>query len=405
LYNGPGVARAERETARAGNCLRSIEPQEIDNREPMPTRLAIFVSFSGDGGVERVIANLCQGFLARGFAVDLLLVKACGAHLSAIPQGVNLIRVGSSHTDLCLFSLIRYLRRERPAALLAAKVRGNRVALLARKLSGVSTRIVIRMDTHLSKALERANVFRKLSYYLPMRWLYPSADAIAAVSSGVADDTARITGLDRDRITVIHNPVITPNLARQGASAVNHPYFSPKTAPVLVAAGRFTRQKDFPTLLRAFARVLDEKDCRLLILGEGPDRAALEALALELGIAERVAMPGFVGNPYAFIAKSDVFVLSSIWEGSPTVLTEALALGVPVVATDCPSGPNEITQGGRYGRLVSMGDTEALAAAILATLAERPNPAQLRAAVSDYTVAASADRHLRAMGLLVDERA
>ncbi|MFO1418471.1 MAG: glycosyltransferase [Methylotetracoccus sp.] len=366
----------------------------------MTTKLAIFVSFSGDGGVERVMANLCQGFLDRGFAVDLLLVKALGPHLSAIPQGVNVIKLGSSHTALCLLPLIRYLRRERPPALLAAKNRGNRFAVLARMLSGVSTRIVIRMDTHLSKALERSGPVRRLSYYLPMRWLYPKADALVAVSQGVADDTAKIIGVPPEWITLIHNPVITADLDAQAAQPVEHPFLSSKALPVLVGSGRFTRQKDFPTLLRAFARVRAVTPCRLLILGDGKreEREQLEALVAQLGVADDVSMPGFVPNPYAYIAKCDLFVLSSIWEGSPTVLTEALALGVPVVATDCPSGPMEITQNGRYGRLVPMEDPEALAQAIVAALAETHDPAALRAAVADYTVAASADGHLRAMG-------
>lgn len=367
----------------------------------MTGKLAIFVSFSGDGGVERVIANLCRGFLERGYTVDLLLVKARGAHLSSIPEGVNIIRLGSSHTVLCLLPLIRYLRREHPPALLAAKNRGNRVAVLARMLAGVDTRIVIRMDTHLSKALERSSVLRRLSYYLPMRWLYPKADAIVAVSQGVADDTANIIGVAPERITVIHNPVITPDLAEQAAVAVEHPFLAPKSLPVLVGSGRFTRQKDFPTLLRAFAKVRALNPCRLLILGDGDpqERTQLEALAAELGITDDLSMPGFLPNPYAYIAKCDLFVLSSIWEGSPTVLTEALALGVPVVATDCPSGPQEITQGGRYGRLVPMHDPEALARAIVAALGQTHDPETLRTAVADYTVAASADGHLRVMGL------
>lgn len=372
----------------------------------MTVKLPIFVSFSGDGGVERVIANLCRGFLDRGFAVDLLLVKAGGAHMAAIPEGVNIVKLGSSHTALCLWPLIRYLRRERPPALLAAKNRGNRVAVLARLLGGVQTRIVIRMDTHLSKALEGSSPLRKLSYYLPMRWLYPKADAIVAVSQGVAEDTAKIIGTAPERVTVIHNPVITPDLTAQAALPVEHPFLVPKTLPVLVGSGRFTRQKDFPTLLRAFAQARRVRPCRLLILGDGDarERAQLEALAAELGITDDVSMPGFIPNPYAYIAKCDLFVLSSIWEGSPTVLTEALALGVPVVATDCPSGPKEITQHGRYGRLVPMQDPEALAQAIVAALGETHDPAVLRAAVADYTVAASADGHLRVLGLL-DEHA
>jgi glycosyltransferase involved in cell wall biosynthesis len=258
------------------------------------------------------------------------------------------------------------------------------------------------MDTHLSKALEHSNPLRKLAYYLPMRWLYPQADAILAVSQGVADDTARITGVAPEWITVIHNPVITPELSAQAAMPVEHPFFAPRTRPVLLAAGRFTRQKDFPTLLRAFAKARAEKPCRLLILGDGhrQEREALEDLAMDLGVSDDLSMPGFIANPYAYIAKSDLFVLSSIWEGSPTVLTEALALGVPVVATDCPSGPREITQDGLHGRLVPMGDPDALAAAIVSALGETRDPEQLRSAVADYTVAASAEKHLQAMGLL-----
>jgi len=365
------------------------------------SRLPIFVSFSGDGGVERVIANLCRGFLDRGYAVDLLLVKARGAHMAAIPPGVNVIKLGSSHTLLCLLPLIGYLRRERPLALLAAKNRGNRIAVLARMLARVDTRIVIRMDTHLSKALEGSGRLRRLSYYLPMRWLYPKAEAIVAVSQGVADDTAAIIGVPPSRVTVIHNPVITADLAELAAAPVEHPFLASKTLPVLVGSGRFTRQKDFPTLLRAFARVRAARPSRLLILGDGDSaqRRQMEALTEELGLSDAVSMPGFVPNPYAYIARCDLFVLSSIWEGSPTVLTEALALGTPVVATDCPSGPKEITQNGRYGRLVPMRDPDALAEAAIAALGQTHDPDALRAAVADYTVAASAAAHLRAMNL------
>ncbi|MBK1645943.1 glycosyl transferase [Thiocapsa imhoffii] len=367
----------------------------------MTTRLAIFVSFSGDGGVERVIVNLCQGFLDQGFAVDLLLVKARGPHFAKLPVGVNIIRLGSSHTALCLLPLVRYLRRERPPALLTAKNRGNRIALLAGALAGGSTRIVVRMDTHLSKALEHSNLLRRLAYYLPMRWLYPRAHAIVAVSQGVADDTARITGLPAERITVIHNPVIAHDLFEQAAEPVVHPFLSPKTTPVLVGSGRLTRQKDFPTLLRAFAIVHARRPCRLLILGDGEPgaRAALEALALDLGIQEALSLPGFRPNPYAYLARCDLFVLSSIWEGSPTVLTEALALGIPVVATDCPSGPREITQNGRYGHLVPMEDPEALAAAITVALDTPPDRLALQQAVADYHTIASTAGHLRALGL------
>ncbi|MGB5494721.1 MAG: glycosyltransferase, partial [Sedimenticolaceae bacterium] len=173
----------------------------------------------------------------------------------------------------------------------------------------------------------------------------------------------------------------------------------PFAVPVILGAGRLTEQKDFATLLRAFARMQALRPVRLVILGEGRLRGELERLADELGVGDRVALPGFTTNPYAWLARAALFVLSSAWEGSPNVLTEALALGVPSVATDCPSGPRELLAGGRYGALVAVGDPGGLAEAMLATL-EAPLPAgQLRQAVSDYTAEAAALGYLGALGL------
>jgi glycosyltransferase involved in cell wall biosynthesis len=201
-----------------------------------------------------------------------------------------------------------------------------------------------------------------------LRSFYPWAASIVAVSQGAADDLARTSGLPRDRIRVIYNPVITPAILAQARQTPDHPWFSPGSPPVILGVGRLTRQKDFPTLLRAFARLRRQRPGRLIILGEGEDRPALEALIAELGLTEDAALPGFRDDAMGFMASSALFVLSSAWEGLPTVLIEALAAGTRVISTDCPSGPREILQEGRLGALVPVGDPAALADAMVSAL-------------------------------------
>lgn len=361
-------------------------------------RLAVLLSLSGEGGVEKMVMNLLPEFLAHDVEVDLLAIIRKSRSLE-IP-GVRVIDLGVRHTSLAVPALVRYLRRERPAALLAAKDRAIRAAVLARRLSGVHARLVGRLGTHLSGALEHKSAWVRWLRTWPMRWFYPQVDQIVAVSEGVAADTLHLTGLAPERVTVIRNPVITPRLLKDSQATMEHPWFGDGGDPIVLGAGRLTRQKDFATLIRAFARLNVQRPARLVILGEGRLRGELEALASELGIADRVALPGHVDNPHAWMAKAALFVLSSRWEGSPNVLTEALALGVPSVATDCPSGPREILQEGRFGPLVPVGDSLQLGEAMLATLFQPHTPAYLRQAVTEYDAAYSAHRYLQLLGLV-----
>jgi glycosyltransferase involved in cell wall biosynthesis len=356
--------------------------------------LAVFLSLSGQGGVERMVLNLCAGFAAAGCRVDLLLVAGGRATPPPLPPGVNLVPLPARHTAASLFSLVAYLRRARPQALLAAKERANRVALAARRLAGVRTRVVVRVGTTVSAALAGRSRLRLAMWHWPMRFFYPRADGIVAVSRGVAADLSRITGLPAGRFTVIPNPVITPRMLALAELPVDHPWLGPGAPPVILGCGRLTRQKGFPHLLQAFARLRRDIDCRLIILGEGRERPALLNLAAQLGVAATVDLPGYVANPYAYMRRASLFVLSSLWEGSPNVLTEALALGVPVVATDCPSGPREILADGRLGALVPVGRAELLADAMADALHHPPDPAGLRLATAEYHLETSARRYL-----------
>lgn len=365
-------------------------------------RLAVLISFSGDGGVERMVTNLCAEF-AKHVQVDLLALKLSGGHASRIPSSVNLIALKSRHAWTSVNEVAAYLRQNRPDALLAAKDRAGRAALAARKRAQVQTPVFIRLGTNLSAALERKDVFSRWLRIRPMQKRYPEADGVVAVSEGVRDDVMKVTGLGADRVHVIRNPVITPRLAEQAGETAPHPWLTDKALPVIIGMGRLTQQKDFPTLLRAFAAIQPELPSRLIVLGEGPqpgDRERLQGLAQTLGVHERVLLPGFRQNPYAWLIRADLFVLSSAWEGSPNALTEALALGIPSVSTDCPSGPAEILARGTFGPLVTVGDDRAMAQAMLQTL-RAPLPAdRLREAVAEYRADLSAQRYLRLMGLV-----
>lgn len=363
-------------------------------------RLAVLISLSGEGGVERMVLNLVRVFAGEpGLAVDLVLLREESRHLRDLPPAVHVVRLGVRHSALAVPAIAAYLRRERPDALLAAKDRAGRAALVARRLAGVPTRIVIRLGTTLSEAIKDRSAVARWLRYRPIRALYGLSDGIVAVSEGVAADVVAITGLTRERVHVIRNPVVTAELARLAAEPADHPWLADAAVPVLMGVGRLTRQKDFPTLLRAFALVRQGRAARLLILGEGRDRQALLELARTLGVGRDVDLPGFQPNPYAWLSRARLFVLSSAWEGSPNALTEAMALGVPVVSTDCRSGPRELLDGGRHGPLAPVGDPVALAAAIGEAL-DRPLPAEaLQAAVREYDARASARRYLDVLGL------
>ncbi|MBS1214513.1 MAG: glycosyl transferase [Proteobacteria bacterium] len=361
-------------------------------------RLAILVAFSGLGGVEKMVGNLLTEFASRGIAVDLLPIVRKGRSLPQCPSSVRMIDLGTRHTALAIPAISRYLRRERPNVMLAVRDRGIRSAVLARALAGSDTPLVGNLHTNLSAALVQRSPIARWWRTRSMRSYYRRLDRIIAVSQGVADDTRRMADLPEDRVVAIPNPVITRDfdaLARQDRPC---PGSYSEGAPLIVAAGRLTRQKDFATLIRAFSIVRARHNCRLMILGEGGLRPELERLVSELGLSESVTLPGYVQNPYPCMASADLFVLSSRWEGSGNVITEALALGVPVVATDCPSGPAEILDNGRFGKLTPVGDVEQLALAMLATLDRPPLPESLRAAVADYTVEHSATRYLEALG-------
>lgn len=361
-------------------------------------RIACFFSTSGHSGVDRAMQHLIPALTERGYGVDLLHVRKHGPYIKAPPAGMRLIDLGTRHTYLSVFAVARYLRRERPVVMLSDKDRVNRTALLARFLANVPTRLVLSSGTTISIDLASRGGLERWIQRHSMGKLYPLADKVIVTSKGVADDMAAYTGLARRHIDVVPSPVVSQRLFVEPQPRPPHPWFAAGQPPVVLGVGELGKRKDFATLMRAFALVRRRYPCRLVILGEGRQRQSLQALAVELGLHEDVDLPGYQ-NPYPYMAHAAVFVLSSRWEGLGFVLIEALAVGTPVVATDCPSGPREILQDGRYGPLVNVADSEALAGAILSVL-ERPLPAAtLREAALSYEIEYSTTAYLAAMGL------
>ncbi|MGD8430535.1 MAG: glycosyltransferase [Ectothiorhodospiraceae bacterium] len=364
--------------------------------------LAIFMATSGHSGVDRVVQRLVPAVAARGLRVDLLGVEGHGPRLEPLPTGVRRIPLNARHTLTSLPALVRYLRRERPRALLSDKDKVNRAALLARALAGTDTRVVVRSGSHLTTALAQRGGLDALLQPWSVRLFYRFADGIITPSRDAAEDLAAMGRLAPGGVTAVPSPVVSDELLARAAEEPSHPWFADGGPPVILGVGELSSRKDFSTLIRAFARVRAEQPCRLVIFGKGRQASLLKALAADLGVAEDVDLPGFTDNPYAHMARCACFALTSTCEGSPVVLIEALACGAPVVSTDCPSGPRETLDGGRYGRLVPMGDVAAVAEGLRDALAGRlKNPG--RDAVEPFTAQASADAYLRALGLVAGE--
>ncbi len=361
------------------------------------SKIALFLPSLRGGGAERMMVHLARGFVERGLNVDIVLAKAEGPYLSQVPPEVRIIDLEASRVLLAFPGLVRYLRKERPVVLLSTLDHANIVALLAKLLSKVSTRVVIILAGTISTRLRNSFSIKKiLSFYL-MKYCNSWFDGIIAGSNGVANDYAEATGIVRERIKVIYNPVVTPELFLQSGEPVKHPWFTDDSPPVILGVGRLTALKDFPTLIKAFSIVRKHRLTRLVILGEGEQRSKLEALVQELGLNDDVSMPGFVDNPFAYMSKASVFVLSSLSEGFGNVLVEAMACGCPVVSTDCPGGPAEILENGKYGSLVPVGDVELLAKEIINIINFPTNEEMLSNRAMRFSLGTICDKYLEVL--------
>jgi glycosyltransferase involved in cell wall biosynthesis len=336
------------------------------SRNGRPDSVAIYLTTLFNGGVERVIFNLVGSFLAKDIEVDVVLDHLIYSPFKdRIPDGANLIELGANSIFGRVPKLASYLRNRQPDAMLSAMHFANEVAIAATRVSGVKTRVLVSEHTSLSTELA-CLPWSSPRRLIPkvMRATYGGADGVVAVSKGVAQDVERLAHLAAGQVHVIYNPLDFALIREEALAPVDHPWFQSGAAGVVLAIGRLEHQKNFSLLLEAFRRARPRHDVRLMILGEGSERALLEAKIIELGLHGLVQLPGFLPNPFAYLARAKALAMSSLWEGFPLVLIEAMSLNVPVAATDCPSGPHEALDGGKYGELVPMNDAEALAGAL-----------------------------------------
>jgi len=384
-----------------------------------PRTVHFFHPYFRDGGVERNIAILARELEARGVRTQTLTL---GVPLedpaTRVAGAPPLTDLGARRAVAAVIPLARHLRRARPDVLLSFQTYANVTAVLANLLAGRPTRVIVSERTAISRergasaALRSRHPLKDRLLLALMRVGYRAASLVSANSADGARDLERTLGFPPGSVHVLYNPTFDPSVRVNAAAPLNHPFFTEAYAaqrrevPVIVAVGRLEPQKDFPTLVEAFARVRARRACRLVIVGEGGERAALKALAASLGVEGDVDLPGFDPNPWRYIARADVFVLSSLWEGLPNALIEAVALGVPAVATACLSGPREILLDGRGGTLVPPGDGARMAEAIAAVL---DDPARARAlstvaqgGLSRFETAGAVEAYLRVMKRLVD---
>jgi glycosyltransferase involved in cell wall biosynthesis len=377
--------------------------------------IALFLSSLAGGGAERVILQLAEAFGRRGHRVDLVLSSLRGELVPEIPETSKVVELGAARATEAfrtlfglpftttskilptmikrkrkkirsLPNLVNYLREERPEVLMASTDVPNLLALWGNRIAEATTRVFIKADVSLETWVRESTdtLTRKLPRLIS-DW-YPRANGLIAVSAGLADELSGMTGVARESIRVIYNPIDCQRIAQLAKAPLEDPWFDPGGPPVVLAVGRLHPQKDYPTLFRAFAEVRKDRSAGLAILGDGPERVRLESLTRELGIEDDVRLLGFQQNPFAYMARASVFVLSSAWEGLSNVLIEALACGCPVVSTDCPHGPKEVLKDGRYGKLVPVKDPRALADALASTLDGRIHPDSARKRASQFDI-------------------
>ena len=337
-----------------------------------PKHIALAIASLHGGGAERVVVNLAAELLEQGNQVDLVLVRAEGVLMADVPLGIRIIDLGQSRALKALPNLVRYLRAERPDVMLSALDHMNILAVLARFLSGVMTRVVVSAHMLPSNEYCKDKSIYGIFFLMLMKWSYIKASAVVGVSKGVCNDIMQTFQIDAHNLSYIYNPIINQKLKKMGFCKINHRWFRSQKAPVIIAVGRLAIEKDYSTLIRAFRLVRNERPAKLLILGEGEERANLQALIALLELTDDVELAGFVPNPFAFMTKSEIYILSSKREGFGNVVVEALALGCCVISTDCPGGPKEILQDGMFGLMVPVGNIDAMAKALMSTLDKKP---------------------------------
>jgi glycosyltransferase involved in cell wall biosynthesis len=373
---------------------------------PRILSVAIYLHDLAGGGVERQSLIIAEEFRRHGLDVTLLVHRLRGQLMDHVPAGLRVIDLGSSRTLQDVPRLAHFLRMEQPDILLSNLDVNNIAALLAKAFASVRTKVVICQHNPISANFVDCEnwIYRYIG--LSYRVLSPLISRAVAVSGGVAGELITLGSLPPDRVVTINNPVVGPDFQARCNESAEHPWFNQPGRPVFVTAGRLVAQKDHETMLRALALHRRSVDSRLIVLGTGPLRSELGALADRLGLSEVVDFVGFHSNALPFFRQADAFLLSSRCEGFGNVVVEALGCGTPVISTNCEHGPSEILDRGRFGILVESRDTTAMAAAMnqVATLRTRFPADMLRQRANEFSYAACASKYMAMFSALAPKR-
>jgi glycosyltransferase involved in cell wall biosynthesis len=352
------------------------------------------------GGVERVMIRLSEELLIRGYDVDMVVMSSSGRMRDLIKDRVNVIVLGTGFIAPATRKFLRYMKSYRPNFIISAQSTANVVSVLSNIFSGGHAKVLVSEHSAMNLILSPAPTLKGKVKQILAKASYRRADAIVTVSDGLASLLRRELRAGAGRVHTVYNAAWSPDILRQGSEEINHPWFGPAQPPVVLAVGALNEAKDFGTLVDAIAIVRRNRDVRLVILGEGPLRSRLESQIQRLKLRDAISLLGYVTNPFAFMARASVYALSSVHEGLPTVLIEAMACGIPIVSTDCPSGgTSEILSGGRYGLLVPVGDPIAMARAILHMLDHPTSGESLKARAREFSTEKAANEYLRCLGV------
>jgi len=353
-------------------------------------KIAIFLPNLDGGGAEKVFVSLSTAFIQRGFAVDVILIQKQGELLDTLDERVRVIDINSKKIRGSFTPLLSYLRNNDPEILIAVMWPLTVIATIAFRLSRCRGRVVVSDHTTLSLSTAEYSKHRKKILAQTIKWVYPLADVRLAVSNGVAADIKQLAGLANTKFNVIHNPIDMPIEDKAAENTI-------KQRCRVINVGSLKWQKNQALLIKAFAKLLENIDAELVIVGDGELRSQLEELIAGLGLQDYVTLVGFKKDVAAEYIRADLFVLSSNCEGFGNVIVEAMTAGVPVVSTDCQSGPREILADGKYGTLVPVDDVDALAKAMLESLQQSHDGQVLKNRAADFSLEKIANQYLDVM--------
>jgi len=366
---------------------------------PEPSPLITMTAPALDGGIGRNLVNLSNEFFSLGFRVHVVADSLMGPYFGLFKKGIGIYSLRTSHTIVGLGQFSWYLHRHKPDVILTPVVRHTILALRGKSTTGARTRIFAQVHNTYSQTFALIREKKREKRIRLLKKYYPRCERIIAVSKGTAEDFCTLTGIPADKVIALHNPMTTDGIALLAKEDPGHPWFTRGSPPVILGVGRLTTAKNFSLLIRAFEIVRSKTPCRLLILGDGHLRGTLEEQAASSPFREDISLAGSKINPFAFMRRAAVFVMSSSWEGFGNVLVEAMATGTPVVSTDCPHGPREILADGKFGPLVPPDNPRELAGAILNQIHHPTSLELLREGAKPFSARAIAKKYLAVFGL------